>query len=247
MELPEQVACAIDRLERAGYQVVTVGGCVRDHLMGRVPVDYDLSTSAAPAEVMRVFSDECVAPTGLKHGTVTLVLSGMAMEITTFRVDGEYLDHRRPEVVRFTGSLEEDLARRDFTINAMAWSPSRGLIDPMGGRGDLALERIRAVGMPRARFMEDALRILRALRFASKLGFSIEPQTAHALTELREKLGFIARERIGVELTGIFGEPGCHGSGARVPACFGGGAFRAFQGFRRRVCARVGCALSCAA
>jgi tRNA nucleotidyltransferase (CCA-adding enzyme) len=132
----------------------------------------------------------------------------MALEITTYRVDGEYLDHRRPEGVRFTSSLAEDLARRDFTVNAIAWSPARGLIDPMGGRRDIEAKLIRAVGDPALRFQEDALRILRALRFASRLGFAIEPETARALTSLRASLAFVARERVGAEMEGFLLGPG---------------------------------------
>jgi tRNA nucleotidyltransferase (CCA-adding enzyme) len=203
MDLPEAVLRAIGRLEEAGYEAVAVGGCVRDDLMGRVPQDYDLATSATPDEVMQALAGERIVPTGLPHGTVTLVLSGMAIEITTYRVDGAYLDHRRPEGVRFTGSLIEDLKRRDFTVNAIAYSPSRGLIDPMGGRRDIEGRLIRAVGDPEARFTEDALRILRALRFASRLGFEIEPETARALTKLKHSLAFVARERVGAEILGF--------------------------------------------
>ena len=203
MNLPEAVRFAIERLEAAGHEAVAVGGCVRDDLMGRVPQDYDLATSAAPGEVMRALEGERIVPTGLPHGTVTLVSGGMAIEITTYRVDGKYLDHRRPEDVRFTGSLIEDLKRRDFTANAIAFSPSRGLIDPMGGQKDIEGKLIRAVGDPEARFAEDALRILRALRFASRLGFEIEPETARALTKLKDSLAFVARERVGAETLGL--------------------------------------------
>jgi tRNA nucleotidyltransferase (CCA-adding enzyme) len=208
MFLPEAVLEAIGRLMAAGYEAVAVGGCVRDHLMGRTPSDYDVATNATPAEVVRVFAGERVVPTGLPHGTVTLVTGGMAVEITTYRVDGAYLDHRRPEGVRFTRNLEEDLKRRDFTVNAMAYSPSLGLIDPMGGRRDIEDKVIRAVGNPVSRFTEDALRILRALRFASKLEFQIEPETARALLFLRDSLAFVARERVGAEMIGLVTGPG---------------------------------------
>ncbi len=208
MNLPEAVSGAIARLEAAGYEAVAVGGCVRDSLMGREPKDYDLATDAPPEAVQAVFSGARVVPTGLRHGTVTLVAGGMAIEITTYRVDGAYLDHRRPEDVRFTRSLAEDLRRRDFTVNAMAFSPSRGLIDPMGGQKDIEGKRIRAVGEAEARFREDALRILRALRFASRLGFSIEPTTARALTSLRDSLAFVARERVGAEVCELILGPG---------------------------------------
>lgn len=203
MVLPEPVAAAIAHLESLGHEAVAVGGCVRDHLMGVTPTDYDLATSALPEEVMGAFRGERVVPTGLKHGTVTLISAGMAIEITTYRVDGAYLDHRRPDGVRFTGNLTEDLRRRDFTVNAIAYSPRRGLIDPMGGEADIENRLIRAVGDPSARFGEDALRILRALRFASRLGFSIEPATARALTAMAPSLPFVARERVGAEVEGL--------------------------------------------
>ncbi len=203
MDLPKPVGAAIARLEVCGHEAVAVGGCVRDHLMGRTPTDYDLATSALPEEVMDAFRNARVVPTGLKHGTVTLISGGMAIEITTYRVDGAYRDHRRPDGVRFTGSLTEDLKRRDFTVNAIAYSPGRGLIDPMGGGADIENRLIRAVGDPAARFGEDALRILRALRFAARLGFSIEPATAAALSAMAASLSFVARERVGAEVEGL--------------------------------------------
>ena len=208
MTLPDAVLMAISRLEEAGHETVVVGGCVRDFLMGRVPTDYDLATSALPEEVMAALPGERIVPTGLKHGTVTLVTCGMAIEITTYRVDGEYLDHRRPAGVRFTGSLTEDLKRRDFTVNAIAWSPSRGYFDPADGRRDIEAKVIRAVGDATSRFQEDALRILRALRFAARLMFSIEPDTALALTKLKDMLRFVARERVGAEIVGFVQGPG---------------------------------------
>ena len=208
MTLPDAVLKAIARLEEAGHEAVVVGGCVRDFLMGRVPTDYDLATSALPEEVMAALPGERIVPTGLKHGTVTLVTRGMAIEITTYRVDGEYLDHRRPAGVRFTGSLTEDLKRRDFTVNAIAWSPVRGYFDPADGRRDIEAKVIRAVGDAASRFQEDALRILRALRFAARLMFSIEPDTALALTALKDMLRFVARERVGAEIVGFVQGPG---------------------------------------
>lgn len=208
MTLPDAVREAIQRLGDAGYEAVAVGGCVRDFLMGRAPTDYDLATSALPEEVVRAFPQERILPTGLKHGTVTLLMRGMAIEITTYRVDGPYRDHRRPSGVRFTGRLEEDLARRDFTVNAIAYSPARGLIDPTGGRRDIQEKVIRAVGDPASRFQEDALRILRALRFAARLEFRIEPETALALTALKHTLPFVARERVGAEIEGFAAGPG---------------------------------------
>ena len=208
MTLPDAVLMAIGRLEEAGHEAVAVGGCVRDFLMGRVPTDYDLATSALPEEVMAALPGERIVPTGLKHGTVTLVTRGMAIEITTYRVDGEYLDHRRPAGVQFTGSLTEDLKRRDFTVNAIAYSPSRGYFDPADGRRDIDAKVIRAVGDATSRFQEDALRILRALRFAARLLFSIEPDTALALTKLKDTLRFVARERVGAEIVGFVLGPG---------------------------------------
>lgn len=208
MTLPDAVLLAIARLEEAGHEAVVVGGCVRDFLMGRVPTDYDLATSALPEEVMAALPGERIVPTGLKHGTVTLVTRGMAIEITTYRVDGEYLDHRRPAGVRFTGSLTEDLRRRDFTVNAIAWSPARGYFDPADGRRDIEAKVIRAVGDAAERFQEDALRILRALRFAARLMFTIEPVTALALTKLKDTLRFVARERVGAEIVGFVQGPG---------------------------------------
>ncbi len=208
MVLPDAVLGAITRLEAAGFEAVAVGGCVRDHLMGFTPKDYDLATSALPEDVGRALAGERIVPTGLRHGTVTLVADGMPIEITTYRVDGEYLDHRRPEGVRFTRSLREDLNRRDFTINAIAFSPDRGLIDPMGGREDIRKKRVRAVGDPAQRFSEDALRILRALRFAARLGFTIEEDTGRALNDLRASLSLVARERVGAEMEGLVSGPG---------------------------------------
>ena len=162
--LPEQVNNAIARLDAAGWKAYAVGGCVRDMLRGAEPGDYDIATDAPPEETERVFAAERVIETGLKHGTVTVLLEGMPLEITTFRVEGAYSDGRHPDSVRFTPSLREDLARRDFTINAMAYRPAEGLIDPFRGRADLATGVIRCVGDPDARLREDALRILRALR-----------------------------------------------------------------------------------
>ena len=198
--LPASVTNALDRLHRAGYEAYIVGGCVRDALMGKTPQDYDLCTSALPEQTEAVFAGEKLIETGLRHGTVTVLLGGMPLEITTFRVDGTYSDARRPDSVRFTPSLTEDLARRDFTVNAMAWSPETGLSDPFGGREDLTKGVIRCVGEPERRFTEDALRILRALRFAATLGFSIEPGTAAALRALAPALEKISAERVYSEL-----------------------------------------------
>ncbi|MCQ2490576.1 MAG: HD domain-containing protein [Ruminococcus sp.] len=201
MDNSTEYAYFLNKLEAAGFEAYIVGGCVRDMLLGRTVNDWDITSSALPEQIMSVFSELKVIPTGLKHGTVTAVRSGVPFEITTFRVDGSYSDSRRPDSVRFTSSLEEDLARRDFTINAMAMDVRGELYDPFGGRNDLQARLIRAVGEPERRFGEDALRILRAVRFASVLGFSIEKQTAAAALELRGLLDNISRERCRDELS----------------------------------------------
>jgi len=184
-----------------------VGGCVRDTLLGLAPHDWDVCTNAAPPKVMECFRGERVIETGLKHGTVTVVAGGKPVEVTTFRVDGAYSDHRRPDKVAFTASLREDLARRDFTINAMAMTPGGEIIDCFGGQNDLRAGLLRCVGSPAGRFEEDALRILRALRFASRFGLAIEGKTAAALLEKRGLLAYVAAERVLHELCGMrFGQ-----------------------------------------
>ena len=200
LSLPDHVNTALNRLEDAGFAAYVVGGCVRDALMGRTPGDYDITTDAAPEQTAAVFSGERVIETGLRHGTVTVLLRGQPLEITTFRVDGAYSDARHPDTVRFTRSLEEDLARRDFTVNAIAYSPRRGLIDPFGGAEDLRAGLLRCVGAPELRFREDALRILRCLRFSATLGFAIDPAAAAAAREERALLGRISAERVAAEL-----------------------------------------------
>ena len=180
LALPKPVETALSRLEKAGYSAYVVGGCVRDHVLGFTPHDYDICSAATPEEMQKVFQGERTIETGLKHGTLTVLLSGMPLEITTYRVDGAYSDGRHPDSVQFTARVEDDLSRRDFTINAMAYSPSAGLVDPFGGQADCERGVIRCVGDPAARFGEDALRILRALRFSSRLGFPIEEATAQA-------------------------------------------------------------------
>ena len=199
-ELPAPVTLALDRLQEAGYEACLVGGCVRDLLRGQRPQDYDLTTSARPEQTEAVFAGAQLVETGLRHGTVTVLLDGMALEITTFRVDGSYSDARRPDAVRFTPSLCEDLARRDFTVNAMAWAPRTGLLDPFGGRADLEAGVLRCVGDPARRFTEDALRILRALRFSATLDFSIEAETGRALRKLAPRLELVSAERVYSEL-----------------------------------------------
>ncbi len=200
--LPEPVLECLNRLNQAGFAAYAVGGCVRDHVLGVQPHDYDICTAARPEDMKRVFSGERTVETGIQHGTLTVLLSGMPLEITTFRVDGEYLDGRHPDSVRFTGRVEDDLSRRDFTINAMAYAPGAGIVDPFGGREDCEAGIVRCVGEPELRFGEDALRILRALRFSARLGFPIEEDTARAARQGRDQLRKISRERIAAELTG---------------------------------------------
>ena len=197
---PEAVRELLEKLRSAGFAAYAVGGCVRDTLLGLTPHDWDLCTSALPEEMRAVFRDEHTAETGLRHGTLTVIRDGVPYEVTTFRVDGTYTDHRHPDSVSFVDSIAEDLARRDFTVNAMAWSPEAGLTDPFGGREDLAAGVIRCVGDPRHRFDEDALRILRALRFASVYDFSIDPATDSAARELAPTLKGVAGERVREEL-----------------------------------------------
>ena len=200
MNLPSDVLFILDKMKESGYSAHVVGGSVRDSLIGRPLDDFDITTNATPDQTKAVFEDYKTVDTGIKHGTVTLVLSGVPYEITTYRVDGDYKDNRHPDSVTFTDRLEEDLARRDFTVNAMAYDPTSGLSDPFGGREDVEMKLIRAVGDPKVRFEEDALRILRALRFASVLGFHIEDATAAAARELAKHLESISKERVYTEL-----------------------------------------------
>lgn len=207
-QYPVAVRIVVGKLCEAGYAAYMVGGCVRDSLLGRSPKDWDVTTSATPEEVLETFCAFRTIPTGIKHGTVTVLIDGLGVEVTTFRVDGAYSDSRRPDSVKFTGNLTEDLARRDFTVNAMAYNEREGFCDPWGGKADLEAKIIRAVGEPEVRFREDALRILRAVRFATTLGFEIEEHTAQALTVCREGLSRISAERIFAELTKILESPG---------------------------------------
>ena len=201
MRLTKTVEYILDTLALAGARADIVGGPVRDYLLGQEPSDYDITTSATPDEVKQIFKSHRTVDTGIKHGTVSLILDGEPYEITTYRVDGEYKDARHPESVSFTERIEEDLSRRDFTVNAMAYSKIYGLTDIFGGREDLKRGLIRAVGDPYKRFSEDALRILRAIRFASVLGFEIEDNTARAARELSYLLSRISAERIYTEWT----------------------------------------------
>lgn len=198
--IPQPVESVIGMLNEAGYEAYAVGGCVRDLLMGKAPSDWDLTTDALPGEIHQALAGVTVLDTGLKHGTVTAVLNGMRMEITTYRVDGNYSDHRRPDSVTFTRSLREDLARRDFTVNAMVLHPQEGVRDFFGGRRDLEQGLLRTVGRPEERFQEDALRIMRGLRFAATLGFTLEEETAVAMERSRFLLREIAPERLREEL-----------------------------------------------
>lgn len=216
MALPSEVGFVLDRLESAGYSAYCVGGCVRDALMGKTPSDYDVTTSAKPDEMLRVFSDCRVVETGLKHGTLTVVLGSENIEITTYRIDGEYGDCRHPADVTFTDRLSDDLCRRDFTVNAMAYSPSRGLVDLYGGQADLCAGIIRCVGRAEDRFSEDGLRILRALRFSSVLDFTPDKECADAVRKLTPLLEKISRERIYTELTKLLGGKNC----AKILALF---------------------------
>ena len=203
MEIPQEPGNLLRRLNECGFQAYAVGGCIRDSLLGKTPGDWDICTSALPEETEACFSDLRVVETGLKHGTVTVISSGEPYEITTFRSDGVYLDHRRPQKVDFVRTLKEDLLRRDFTINAMAAGLDGVIQDPFGGQKDLKEGVIRCVGDPEKRFSEDALRILRGLRFASRLGFSIAPETAAAMERQKNLLAYVSGERIYKELTGI--------------------------------------------
>jgi tRNA nucleotidyltransferase (CCA-adding enzyme) len=201
LQIPPQVAAVLDALEQGGFEACLVGGCVRDSLLGKAPEDWDVATSARPEDAERALCGFRVLETGLKHGTVTALSGGLPVEVTAYRIDGRYSDGRHPDRVAFTGSLQEDLARRDFTVNALAYSRKEGLVDCFGGRNDLERKRIRCVGQPDRRFQEDGLRILRALRFSSVLGFSIERGTARSLVRNRALLDRIARERIQSEFT----------------------------------------------
>ena len=197
INLPMKVSQIINKIQKAGFEAYAVGGCVRDSILGREPDDWDITTSATPQEIKSLFV--ATIDTGIEHGTVTIMLGKEGFEVTTYRVDGEYLDYRRPSEVTFTSLLEEDLKRRDFTINAMAYNEKEGLIDLFGGREDIKNKTIRCVGNPIERFEEDALRIMRAVRFSAQLGYNIEEQTKEAMRLLAPNLDCISLERIQVE------------------------------------------------
>ena len=205
IQLPEKVKVIIQTLEAAGYEAYAVGGCVRDSVLGRIPADWDITTSALPEQVKGLFHR--TIDTGIEHGTVTVMMDKEGFEVTTYRIDGEYRDHRHPEQVNFTGELKEDLRRRDFTINAMAYNDRCGMVDAFGGIEDLKHGVIRCVGVARERFEEDALRILRAVRFAAQLGFEIEKETADAARALAGNLKDISAERIQTELVKLLVSP----------------------------------------
>ena len=208
MPLPPPVAQALKLLEEGGYAAYAVGGCVRDRLLHREPNDWDIATEALPGQMMAVFSDTArIIPTGLPHGTLTLLMGDMPIEATTFRIDGRYTDCRRPDSVAFTRDIAWDLARRDYTVNAMAYSPCRGFADPLGGWEDLKNRRLRCVGEPQERFREDALRILRGVRFCAQLGFAVEGRTEEAIFACSPLLQRVSAERLAAETERLIGAP----------------------------------------
>jgi len=207
LTLDPGAAALLDTLHAAGYAAYAVGGCVRDSLLGRTAHDWDLCTSALPQQVMELFGAEQCIPTGLQHGTVTIKYGGQLYETTTFRTEGSYTDGRHPDAVQFVPDVREDLARRDFTINAMAYNAAEGLVDPFGGQKDLQNGLLRAVGEPQQRFTEDALRILRLYRFAARFGFALDATTARAARQLAPHLDCISAERIQEELAKLLAAP----------------------------------------
>ena len=207
LTLDPGAAALLDTLHGAGYAAYAVGGCVRDSLLGRTAHDWDLCTSALPQQVMELFGAEQCIPTGLQHGTVTIKYGGQLYETTTFRTEGSYTDGRHPDAVQFVPDVREDLARRDFTINAMAYNEAEGLVDPFGGQKDLQNGLLRAVGEPQQRFTEDALRILRLYRFATRFGFALDEATARAARQLAPHLDCISAERIQEELAKLLAAP----------------------------------------
>ena len=198
MQLPEQVKFIISELNKNGYEGYIVGGCVRDYLMGIPPHDYDITTSALPEEVKAIFPH--TVDTGIEHGTVTVIIDKIGYELTTYRIDGEYKDNRHPEQVIFTDKLAGDLSRRDFTVNAIAYNDQRGYVDMFGGMEDIKKAIIKGVGEPSKRFQEDALRMMRAIRFSAQLGFTIEPDTFKAIEKLNRNIDKVSMERVCVEL-----------------------------------------------
>ncbi len=208
LQVPVAVQTLLSALRQAGFEAYAVGGCVRDALLQKQPHDWDLTTSALPEQMKIVFADYPLFDIGARHGTIGVRIDHQTIEVTTFRIDGSYEDNRHPNQVQFTGKLAEDLSRRDFTVNAMAYSKETGLVDLFGGQQDLAAKRIRCVGNPDRRFQEDALRLLRAVRFASVLSFQVEPKTAAAIERNQALLCHISAERITAELHSFLNGPG---------------------------------------
>lgn len=219
---PDGAIYILSALEKSGFSAFAVGGCVRDSLLGRIPDDWDFATSALPGQIMEIFGSSAI-PTGIKHGTVTVRHGNFSAEVTTFRTDGTYSDHRRPDSVHFVSDIQGDLARRDFTMNAIAAPISGSLIDPFGGQGDISRRLIRCVGKPEERFSEDALRMLRAVRFSSKLGFEIEAETFSAILSLSGLSASLASERVAAELEKII-----IGSVTAIQLLFSSGLMRDF-------------------
>ncbi|MBR5155690.1 MAG: CCA tRNA nucleotidyltransferase [Clostridia bacterium] len=207
MILPHFITKTVHALESCGFEAFLVGGSVRDSLLGHSPTDWDITTSAEPKDVIRIFGEENCIPTGIKHGTITLLTDNQPVEITTYRIDGNYLDNRHPENIIFSKNILEDLSRRDFTINAIAYNPKSGILDPFNGKSDLNNKIIRTVGKAEKRFSEDALRIMRALRFAATLDFEIEEDTLKAIHSCKGLLQNIARERLQAELSKLLLSP----------------------------------------
>ncbi len=205
IQLPEKVKFIMDKIMAAGYEAYAVGGCIRDSILGRLPDDWDITTSASPGEIKALF--DRTLDTGIRHGTVTVMLGGEGFEVTTYRIDGVYEDGRHPREVTFTASLTEDLRRRDFTMNALAYNEKDGLVDVFGGMEDMRRGLIRCVGEPKERFMEDALRMMRAVRFSAQLGYRIEKKTMEAVRELSPGLSRVSAERIQTELVKLVTSP----------------------------------------
>jgi len=205
IQVPKKAQYIVETIENAGFEAFVVGGCVRDSILGREPMDWDITTSAKPEQVKKLFPR--TIDTGLQHGTVTVMMDREGFEVTTYRIDGEYQDSRHPKEVIFTPNLEEDLKRRDLTINAMAYNDRVGLVDIFGGMEDIGRKLVRCVGDPKERFTEDALRILRAIRFSAQLGYTIEPKTREAICLLAPTLSRISAERIQVELVKLMTSP----------------------------------------
>lgn len=199
INLPKEVKYIINKIEKNGFEAFAVGGCIRDSLLGRVPNDWDITTSAKPEDIIKIFDN--TIETGIEHGTVTVMLNKEPYEVTTYRIDGDYSDGRHPDTVEFTKCITDDLSRRDFTINAMAYNDSIGLVDKFDGKYDLERKIIRCVGNPEKRFQEDALRMMRAIRFSAQLGFSIEKETFDAVKEMSKLIDAVSMERINVEFT----------------------------------------------